>query len=146
MNKKVLIGLELFRQGPYLTGMRKRLCFLLICWLPCFVMAANVMSLHMAMAEQFAAPTMQMTADMPCHHMAAHASDSQHMHDYVAQQGSVKHACTVCGFCMVSAGAARIDQTPALLLMPQASSTPLYHADPVHSLSYPPAIKPPIFA
>lgn len=140
------LGLELFRNGPYLTVVRRRLCLLLICWLPCFVMAANVMSLHMTMAEQLAAPTMQMTADMPCHHMATHASDSQHMHDHVAQQGSAKHSCSVCGFCMVSAGAARIDHVPALLLMAQAFGTPLYHADPVHSLSYPPAIKPPIFA
>lgn len=124
--------------------MRKRLCLLLICWLPCFVMAANVMSLQMALAEQTFISTAQAQHDeMPCHHMA---DEHQDMHHAAGDQTTSKHHCTVCGFCMVTTGVAHLDAFPTVSLIAQSSAAPLFAADPVHSQTYPPAIKPPIFS
>ncbi|MDP8567270.1 hypothetical protein [Methylophilus aquaticus] len=126
--------------------MRKYLCMFLICWLPCFVMAANGMSLQMMLADQTVAlpisPALQSQVEaMPCHHMTdAHASGAPE-----ADQQS-PHKCSVCGFCMVSTGVAHLEAFPAVSLFAQSHAAPLFEADPVHSQTYPPAIKPPIFA
>jgi hypothetical protein len=128
--------------------MRKRLCLLLICWLPCFVMAANVMSFQMALAEQVIA-TNDQTQAMPCHHMAAHSTeaDGPAGHDSTGDHAPASHhACTVCGFCVMSTGVARLDAFPRIAILTQSAAVPLFAADPVHSQTYPPAIKPPIFS
>ncbi|HWU67163.1 MAG TPA: hypothetical protein VNZ84_09135 [Methylophilus sp.] len=123
--------------------MRKRLCLFLICWFPCFVMAANVMSMQMALA-QHALPNMVQvqSAEMPCHHMADASHETQHTTE---QHAPGNHSCTVCGFCMVSTGVAHLDLFPSISIIVQSAAAPLYVADPVHSQTYPPAIKPPIF-
>lgn len=130
--------------------MRKRLCLLLICWLPSFVMAANVMSLQMALAEQLTATTVQTQQEMPCHHMAteqAHAAmDADHHHATGEHAAASHHPCNVCGFCVISAGVAHLDAFPRVSIMTQSATAPLFVADPVHSQTYPPAIKPPIFS
>jgi hypothetical protein len=124
--------------------MRKRLCLFLICWLPCFVMAANVMSLQMALAEHPVSITAQAQQDeMPCHDMA---DEHQGMHHASDHPTTAKHHCTVCGFCMVTTGVAHLDAFPGVSIIAQSSAAPLFAADPVHSQTYPPAIKPPIFS
>jgi len=108
-------------------------------------MAANVMSLQMALAEQAFTSTAQAQHDeMPCHHMADEHQDMHHSADH--QAATSKHHCTVCGFCMVTTGVAHIDAFPTAFLIAQSSAAPLFAADPVHSQTYPPAIKPPIFS
>lgn len=129
--------------------MRKRLCLLLICWFPCFVMAANVMSLQMALAEQLNATMVQTQQEMPCHHMAteqAHAAMDAGHHANGAHAPASHHPCSVCGFCVISAGVAHLDAFPRVSIMTQSATAPLFVADPVHSQTYPPAIKPPIFS
>jgi len=107
-------------------------------------MAANVMSLQMVLAEQASIITVQASLDeMPCHHMADEHQGMQHSADH---QTTVKHHCTVCGFCMVTTGVAHLDAFPTVSLIAQSSVAPLFAADPVHSQTYPPAIKPPIFS
>jgi hypothetical protein len=125
--------------------MRKRLCLLLICWLPCFVMAANVMSLQMALAEHAlnGVVAQSQSAEMPCHHMA---DDHQQMQHATDDEAPAKHHCTVCGFCMVSTGVAHLETFPRVAIIAQTAAAPLFEADPVHSQTYPPAIKPPIFS
>lgn len=116
-------------------------------------MAANVMSLQMALAEQTFTSTAQAQHDeMPCHHMADehqgmhHSADDQTAGDHApGDQTSSKHHCTVCGFCMVTTGVAHLDAFPTVSLIAQSSVAPLFAVDPVHSQTYPPAIKPPIF-
>jgi len=128
--------------------MRKRLCLLLICWLPCFVMAANVMSLQMALAERAIANTSQ-TQAMPCHYMAEHGMEADSHASHAATDDPAPanhHACTVCGFCVISTGVAHLDAFPRIAVLTQSAAAPLFAADPVHSQTYPPAIKPPIFS
>ncbi|WP_176755220.1 DUF2946 family protein [Methylophilus rhizosphaerae] len=124
--------------------MRKRLCLFLICWLPCFVMAANVMSLQMALAEQaWSSVAQPHQAEMPCHHMAGDQQEKQQAADHHAP---ASHHCTVCGFCMASTGVAHLDTFPHVSIIAQTAAAPLFEAAPVHSQTYPPAIKPPIFS
>lgn len=128
--------------------MRKRLCIFLIAWLPCFVMAAQSMLLQMTVSQAFAeasAAQVHMThtqsADdeaMPCHH-AAQEQPLKHNAESTAQ-----HSCTVCGFCLMSAGMAAGHAFPEIHANAQSFAAPTYVHDPVHSLSFPPAIKPPI--
>lgn len=141
---------------PYPKDMRKRLCLFLICWLPCFVMAANVMSLQMTLADRafnlaahtvashdLSAQVQSQAEAMPCHHMAD-------AHEHAMPEGDSEvapgHQCSVCGFCMVSTGVADLQAFPAVVFFAQSHAAPLFEADPVHSQTYPPAIKPPIFA
>ncbi|HSH86577.1 MAG: hypothetical protein ACAH08_06530, partial [Methylophilus sp.] len=129
--------------------MKKRLCIFLICWLPCFVMAANVMAMQMLIAQtnpvsQEAHDThtshqMEAMSEMPCHeHQAPHESDST--------ASSKAHHCDVCGFCAISGGVAHFHTAPDLAFTTSRSVAPLFMAAPVHSQTYPPAIKPPIFS
>ncbi|HSI44752.1 MAG TPA: hypothetical protein VK950_01145 [Methylophilus sp.] len=129
--------------------MKKRICIFLICWLPCFVMAANVMAMQMLLAqanpvsqqahEALASHEMEAMREMPCHeHKAAHESDS-------TTSGKTHH-CDVCGFCAISGGVAHFHSASNLVLTASRSVAPLFMAAPVHSLTYPPAIKPPIFS
>jgi len=112
--------------------------------LPCFVMAANVMSLQMALAEHALTSVAQApSAEMPCHHMA---DDHQQMQHATDDHAPAKHHCTVCGFCMVSTGVAHLETFPRVAIIVQTAAAPLFEADPVHSQTYPPAIKPPIFS
>jgi len=107
-------------------------------------MAANVMSLQMALAEQALTITAQaQQSEMPCHHMA---DDDQNMHHSAEDDATSQHHCTVCGFCMVTTGVAHLDAFPNVSLIAQSSAAPLFAVDPVHSQTYPPAIKPPIFS
>ncbi|QDC44456.1 hypothetical protein [Methylophilus medardicus] len=125
--------------------MRKHICLLLILWLPCFVMAANVMSLQMALAQQSLSTTVD--RQMPCHqHAAEHAHTQATAQHSPPHQAPMSHHCTVCGFCLVSAGLAHLNTFPQVILSAQPTSTPLFEADPVHTQTYPPAIKPPIFS
>jgi len=119
--------------------MKKRLCIFMICWLPCFVMAANLMSLQMQWAQLSApAESQQAMHGMPCHSaMAATDTDKK--------SSSQAHQCAVCGFCVVSSGVAHLHGSVLLTMMNAASATPVFVVAPVHSQSYPPAIKPPIF-
>lgn len=112
-------------------------------------MAANVMSLQMVLAEQVIATTAQSRQEMPCHHMAAEQADVD-MHAGHPAAGdhapASHHGCTVCGFCVISTGVAHLDAFPRIFPMTQSAATPLFVADPVHSQTYPPAIRPPIFS
>lgn len=133
-------------------GMFKRLCIFLIGWLPCFVMAAQLMSLQMTLAEVPHAPAtaVVMTASaaihadehqMPCHQTApVAAADASH---HTPPHGT---HCTVCGFCLMNAGMAALDAFPVVSAQALVFAAPAYVHAPVHSLSFPPAIKPPIFA
>ncbi|MGP1717758.1 MAG: hypothetical protein ACTS9Y_11315 [Methylophilus sp.] len=130
--------------------MKKRLCIFLICWLPCFVMAASVMSMQM-MLSQLSLETQQAAAhahdaqamsEMPCHeHQSAHSSET-------ANETSTTqiHHCDVCGFCAISGGVAHFHALSNLPLLALSSAAPLFMGAPVHSQTYPPAIKPPIFS
>lgn len=105
-------------------------------------MAANVMSLQMTLAEQALVTASQpQHGEMPCHHTATSEPDMHH-----ADHPPAKHHCTVCGFCMVGAAVAHLDTFPRVSLLAQTTAAPLFEADPVHSQTYPPAIKPPIFS
>lgn len=107
-------------------------------------MAANVMSMQMALAEQaFTSVVQTQSAEMPCHHMADEPHEMQHSTE---QHVPGNHHCTVCGFCMVSTGVAHLDLFPSVSIIVQTAAAPLYLADPVHTQTYPPAIKPPIFS
>ncbi|HSI28205.1 MAG: hypothetical protein ACAH05_08650 [Methylophilus sp.] len=126
--------------------MKKRLCIFLICWLPCFVMAANVMSMQMMLSQispvsQAIEPDhdMQAMSEMPCH---------QYQADNAAGETakSRAHHCDVCGFCAISGGVAHFAALSHLPLITLNSVEPLFLAAPVHSQNYPPAIKPPIFS
>jgi hypothetical protein len=129
--------------------MKKRLCIFLICWLPCFVMAANVMAMQMLIAQAnpvaqqahdtHATHKMGAMSEMPCHeHQAAHDSGTT--------TSSKAHHCDVCGFCAISGGVAHFHVIPDLAFTTSRSVAPLFVAAPVHSQTYPPAIKPPIFS
>lgn len=131
--------------------MKKRLCIFLICWLPCFVMAANVMAMQM-MLSQFSPMSQQADAhsheaqsmsDMPCHQYQATDISSA-----TTSQTSTTKAqhCDVCGFCAISGGVAHFHVLSQVQLISSRSATPLFVAAPVHSQTYPPAIKPPIFS
>lgn len=138
---------ELNRHFYFIRLMRKRLCLLLICWLPCFVMAANVMSLQMTLAGQMLAMKASQQVEMPCHQMAGtDVVPSTVRTDVPAHHAPVKQHCTVCGFCMVSAGVAHLDTFPHVVILAQSDTAPAFMAAPVHSHTYPPAIKPPISA
>jgi hypothetical protein len=122
--------------------MKKMLCIILMLWLPCFVMAASVMSMQMQLAEL---PTMQpemtlaMADEMPCHH--DHASP----HTQPASTPVAQHHCGVCGYCVISGSIAPLPTVAFFGLNSLTSLAPLFMATPVHSQTYPPAIKPPIF-
>jgi hypothetical protein len=130
--------------------MKKRLCIFLICWLPCFVMAANVMAMQMFVAQSLPAAQQtevhaqadsQAMSEMPCHqHEQAH----EQMADKTTPAKT--HHCDVCGFCAVASGVSHFHAFPDLPLIASASAAPLFFAAPVHSQSYPPAFKPPIFS
>jgi hypothetical protein len=129
--------------------MKKRLCIFLICWLPCFVMAANVMAMQMLLAQAnsvsqqlydtHASHEINAMSEMPCHeHEAAH--------DSATTTSSKAHHCDACGFCAISGGVAHFHAVPVLAITASRSATPLFMVEPVHSQTYPPAIKPPIFS
>jgi hypothetical protein len=129
--------------------MKKRLCIFLICWLPCFVMAANGMAMQMLLSqanpvshqvhEEHTSHVMDAKSEMPCHqHEAVHGS--------AKPSSSKAHHCDVCGFCAISGGVAHFHVVPDLNLTVSRSAAPLFLAAPVHSQTYPPAIKPPIFS
>lgn len=126
--------------------MKKRLCIFLICWLPCFVMAANVMAMQMVLAQS-APVSQQMDAmhdalamsEMPCHQHPANPSSSE-------TTSPKAHHCDVCGFCAISGGVAHFQAVSNLPLSALRSDAPLFVAAPVHSQTYPPAIRPPIFS
>jgi hypothetical protein len=128
--------------------MKKRLCLFLICWLPWFVMAANVMAMQMLlpqapvsqyMHDEHPSHEMEAMSEMPCHqHEAMHASEKT--------SSSKAHHCDVCGFCAISGGVAHFDAVSNLDLIASSSAAPLFMAAPVHSQTYPPAVKPPIFS
>jgi len=125
--------------------MRKRICLFLILWLPCFVMAANVMSLQMALAPQ--SQSTAVDKQMPCHLHAAEPASTQATAPHSSSHPApMSHHCTVCGFCLVSTGLAHLNTFPQVVLLAQPASAPLFEADPVHTQTYPPAIKPPIFS
>jgi hypothetical protein len=128
--------------------MKKRVCIFLICWLPCFVLAANVMSMQMLLAQTVpvsqgieaghASHDVQEMSEMPCHqHPAEHSPDG------IAPK---THHCDICGFCAVSSGVAHFHVLAHLPATAASTVAPLYLAAPVHSQTYPPAIKPPIFS
>lgn len=122
--------------------MKKLFCLWLILWLPCFGMATSVMSMQMQLAE-LAAPVSVAAEDMPCHHTHTQSSDMQH-HDDFTSSSTHHHHCNVCGYCMLSSGVARLDRFPTLQLGITSAQVPLFLALPVYSLTFPPAIKPPI--
>jgi hypothetical protein len=121
--------------------MKQRLCIFLICWLPCLGMAAHVMSMQMVLSQlqPLAAHAHASVSEMPCHQHATDAAET------VSETSTPQpHHCDVCGFCAISSGVAHFHALPHLPLINAGSATPLFVAAPVHSLSYPPAIKPPI--
>lgn len=132
-------------------NMRKRFCIFLICWLPCFVMAANVMALQMQLSQSMP-PTlppqtlqmdMQATmAEMPCHH-AAHA---EHQPETSSDNDVQPHHCAVCGYCVISSGVATLSFVPGTFVAQSLMAVPRFLSLPVHSQTYPPAIRPPIFS
>lgn len=123
--------------------MKKRLCIFLICWLPCFVMAANVMAMQMLLSQANAVS--QHAHDEHASHMAGMSEMPCHQHDSPKPSSSKAHHCDVCGFCAISGGVAHFYAVPDLGLTVSRSAAPLFLAAPVHSQTYPPAIKPPIF-
>jgi hypothetical protein len=121
--------------------MKQRLCIFLICWLPCLGMAAHVMSMQMVLSQlqPLAAHVHASASEMPCHQHATDAAET------VSETSTPQpHHCDVCGFCAISSGVAHFHALPHLPLIASGSAAPLFVAAPVHSLSYPPAIKPPI--
>lgn len=126
--------------------MKKRLCIFLICWLPCLGMAANVMSMQMMLSQIVPVSQaiesdhdMQAMTEMPCHQHEADTTSGE-----TAKPKA--HHCDVCGFCAISSGVAHFPALSHLPLIALSSAEPLFLAAPVHSQTYPPAIKPPIFS
>jgi hypothetical protein len=104
-------------------------------------MAANVMSMQMVLSQlqPLAAHMHTSASEMPCHQHATDAAET------VSETSTPQpHHCDVCGFCVISGGVAHFHALPHLPLIASGSAAPLFLAAPVHSLSYPPAIKPPI--
>ena len=101
-------------------------------------MAANVMSVQMQLAQTMDAHMHAAMAEMPCHHDA--------MKHEPASQDAQPHHCAVCGYCVISSGAATLHFSPTGFVAQARMPMPQFVSLPVHSQTYPPAIRPPIFS
>jgi hypothetical protein len=103
-------------------------------WLPCFMAAANVMGMQMAMQNALPHATVVAEhAELPCHEDTNHYKSSP----------SASHNCTFCAFCVVGSA---ISATPTLKMAHVKTPTiqPTSFDVAFSSQDYPPAIKPPI--
>lgn len=118
-----------------MVRMKRLICILLIGWLPCFSVVAQAMALQMQ-TQEFVDNQQSM---MACHE---HGDQGQSDHKTLPET----HRCQVCGFCVVTSGVADIDFQPQISTQFSAAGKLPLFAAVFHSLTYPPAIKPPILA
>lgn len=116
--------------------MKKLICLFLMLWLPISAGSAWAMSTQMQLGNAFDAAA-ETAMDMPCHDMEAHddpASD---------QEPASKHNCCVCGACFTILAIG----TPSAVYFSSTivtSRAALLADDQTISLTYPPALRPPI--
>lgn len=120
----------------YLLSMKKLICLFLMLWLPISASSAWAMSTQMQLGENFDAPAETMV-DMPCHDMATHDSPASE------QEPGLKHNCTACGACftILATGTPSVTYFSSTIVTSRAAPPA---NDQTISLTYPPALRPPI--
>jgi hypothetical protein len=111
--------------------MKKRLCILLMCWLPIFMLSANAMSLQMTLQQL-------KTEHQSMHSMACHQDKSN--------QSESAQTCLGCGFCVVATSIASFNNAPTFYLENGVSTAPLMIDVIYQSYNLLPADRPPILS
>jgi hypothetical protein len=119
--------------------MKKLICIFMMIWLPCFMVAANAMSMQMTLKNSL--PHTAQIAEhvqMSCHEGLNHSKKSDSKNN-----PSSSHHCSFCAFCIVGSAIASTHK----LKMSHIKTTniqPTSFDVAFTSQDYPPAIKPPI--
>ena len=116
--------------------MKKIICLFLMLWLPISASSAWAMSMQMQLSDAFDTPS-ETVMDMPCHDMGVHEGPASD------QESGLKHNCSACGACftILATGTPSAAYFSSSIVTSRAALTA---DDRIVSLTYPPALRPPI--